>query len=183
MSSTGDHIRDGVTWTWAQVRRALFFQTLISLLVMLCVGFGAYWYASYKDIAARMEERLPSFEESLEKWIKESAETFSAANPNLSETPRLPSGDEVRKLQESLTALISKLNTVPTPTHSIEDAAENFQRHLSDVILEIGRYDRTAEALTRVVYASNEATKAGASHNQEIEHYLGSALNRLLGAF
>lgn len=150
---------------------------------MLCVGFGAYWYASYKDIAARMEERLPSFEESLDTWIKESAATFSEANPKLSEAPRLPSGDEVRKLQENVTALISKLNTVPTPTQRIEDAAENFGRHLSDIIREIGRYDRTAEALTRIVYTSNEAAKAGASHNQEIEHYLGSAMNRLLGAF
>ena len=183
MSSTGDHIRDGVTWTWAQVRRALFFQTLVSLLIMLGVGFGTYWYASYKDIAVRMEDRLPTFEDSLDTWIKETAAAFSEANPSLSESPRLPSRAEVRKLQENITTLISSLNAVPTPTQPIENAAENFQGRLSDVIREIGQYDGTPEAFTRIVYTSNEAAKAGGAHNQAIEHYLGSATNRLLGAF
>lgn len=183
MSSTGEHIKEGVTWTWAQVRRALLLHTLGALLVTLCAGFGAYWYASYKDIAARMEERLPAFEESLGTWIEETATTFSEANPNLSETPSLPSRVDVREIQKNVTNLISNLNTVPTPTRKIKNAAEDFQRSLSDVVREIGRYDGTAEAFTRVVYANNEAAKAGGTHNQEIENYLGSAINRLLGAF
>ena len=183
MSSTGDHIKQGVTWTWAQVRRALLLHTLVALFVTLCAGFGVYWYASYKDIAARMEERLPAFEESLGTWIEETATTFSKANPNLSESPRLPSRVDVREIQENVTNLISNLNAVPTPTQSIENAAADFQRRLADIVREIGRYDGTAEASTRIVYASNEAAKAGGAHNQEIENYLGSTLKRLLGAF
>ena len=183
MSSTGDHIKQGVTWTWAQVRRALLLHTLLALLVTLCGGFGFYWYASYKDIAARMEERLPAFEESLDTWIKETATTFSEANPDLSESPRLPSRVDVREIQENVTNLISNLNAVPRPTQSIENAAADFHRRLSDIVREIGRYDGTAEATTKIVYASNEAARAGDAHNQEIENYLGSTLKRLLGAF
>ena len=183
MSSTGDHIKQGVTWTWAQVRRALLLHTLLALLVTLCGGFGFYWYASYKDIAARMEERLPAFEESLDTWIKETATTFSEANPDLSESPRLPSRVDVREIRENVTNLISNLNAVPRPTQSIENAAADFHRRLSDIVREIGRYDGTAEATTKIVYASNEAARAGDAHNQEIENYLGSTLKRLLGAF
>lgn len=183
MSSTGDHIKDGVTWTWTQVRRALFIHTLGALLITLCAGFGAYWYASYKDIASRLEDRLPAFEKSRGIWIDETASTFSEANPNLAEAPLLPSRVDVREIQENVTNLISNLSAVPTPTQSIETAAEDFQRRLSDVVREIGRYDGTAEAVTRIVYANNEAAKAGGAHKQEIEDYLGSAMKRLLGAF
>ena len=123
MSSTGDHIKQGVTWTWAQVRRALLLHTLVALFVTLCAGFGVYWYASYKDIAARMagntkpqpagqkegepcpaisRERLPAFEESLGTWIEETATTFSKANPNLSESPRLPSRVDVREIHRKI---------------------------------------------------------------------------------
>lgn len=183
MSSTGDHIKEGVVWTWAQVRRALLLHTLGALLVTLCAGFGAYWYASYKDIAARMEERLPAFETSLATWIEETSKTFSEANPNLSENPRLPSREDVREMQENVTNLISNLNAVPTPTRSIKNAADDFQHNLSSVVREIGRYDGTAESSTRIVYASNRAAIAGGTHNKEIENYLGSALKRMLGAF
>lgn len=183
MSSTGDHIKEGVTWTWTQVRRALFIHTLLGLIVALCVGFGGYWYASYQDISVRMEARLPAFEKSLATWIKETAETFSESNPNLSDTPSLPSRSDVRDIQENVTSLISNLNSVPTPTKRIERESEDFRNKLSNVVREIGLYDSTAEATLRVVYSNNEAAKAGAKHSQAIEDYLGSALIRLLGSF
>lgn len=183
MSSTGEHIKEGVTWTWAQVRRALLIHTLVGLLVALVAGFGTYWYASYKDIAERMEARLPAFEDSLGTWIEETSETFSEANSRISETPRLPSKVDIREMQENVTNLITSLNSVPTPTRSIENAAANFQRKLSNIVREIGSYDGTAEATTRIVFANNEAAKAGSVHNQEVEDYLGSATKRLFGAF
>ena len=177
MSSTGDHIEEWMTWAWAQVRRWRR-TTLVVVLV-----FASYLHTTSKYIAARMEERLPAFEESRRIWIKETAKNYSEANPNLSETARLPSRVDARELQKNVTNLISILNTVPTPTQSIENAATDFQRHLSDVVREIGRYDGTAEAYTIIVYSSNEASRAGGAHKQEIENYLGSTMKRLLGAF
>lgn len=179
MSST----EETLSWTSSQVRRLLFIYSLGSLVVLVVTGFGVYWYASYQDIAKRMEARLPAFEESLGAWIDVTAKTFSNANPNFSNEARLPSQEEIRELQESLTRLISHLNAVPTPTRRIEDAAGVFRQYLSNVLREVGRYDGSAEGMTRVVIASQQATSAGAKHNHEIERYLGSALKRLLGAF
>lgn len=183
MSSTGDHIKEGVSWTWLQVRRALLLHTLGGLVLTLFVGFGSYWYASYKDIAIRMGERLPAFELTVGTWIEETSKTLSEANSNLSNEPRLPSRDDVRKIQENVTSLISALNSVPTPTREIENSAAEFKSRLSNIVREIGRYDGTSDALTRIVYENNEAAKAGGAHNQKIEAYLGSTIKRLLGAF
>lgn len=183
MSSTGDHIKEKATWTWTQVRRALLTHTLLAIFLAGFAGFGSYWYASYKDIAVRMDDRLPAFEQSLSTWIEETAKTFSEANPNLLEEPRLPSREAVREMQENVTRLISNLNAVPTPTRDIENASTEFRMRLLGVVREIGGYDGTADGTTRIVHASNEAAISGRAHNQAIENYLGSAVNRLLGAF
>jgi hypothetical protein len=182
MSSTGDHIKESVVWTWGQVRLALLIQTFAGLLVALCVGFGSYWYASYKDISVRLDERLPAFEESVDTWITETAKTFSEANSNLSDQAKLSSREDLLQIQENVTKLISQLNTIPTPTQNIENAATNFRVSLSNIIREIGRYDNTPEALTRIVIANNDAALVGGTHKQEIEDYLGSTISRLLGS-
>ena len=196
MPSTGDQIGKGMNRMQAQIRHAPLLQLFAALLVTLFAGFGIFWYTSCKDIAARMEKRLPAFEESLETWTQsidtwaespdirngEPASTFSKANPDLSDSPRLPSRADVREIRENVTSLISSLNTVPTPTRGIENAAENFRQHLSDIIRETGRYDGTKEAFAEIVHASNEATKAGDAHNREIEDYSGSMVKRLPGA-
>lgn len=182
MSLTEDDIKEGVSWTWTQVRRALLLHTFVGLLIALCVGFGSYWYASYKDIAVRMGERLPAFEQNVDTWIEKTAKTFSEANTNLSNEPRLPSIEDVRNIQENVTSLISGLNNVPTPTQGIENTSIEFRLRLSSIVREIGRYDSTPEAVTRIVYASHEAAKAGGAHNKQIEDYFGSTVRRLWGS-
>lgn len=182
MPVTGDQIKEGATWTMAQVRKVMIVQAILGLLLAAVAGFGTYWYASYVDIATRLEARLPELEESRDNWVTTSASFFTNANLNLSESPELPSTEEVRRIQETVTALISDLNTVPTPTVRIEETAGTFRSRLSQVILEIGRYDETPEATTRIVQASQKAADVGEKHRSAIEDYLGSTLRRLFGA-
>ena len=183
MSSTGEHIRDTALWTWAQVRRMLLIQSIVALLLALCAGFGTYWYASYKDIASRMGDRLPKYENSVNEWIEETVGIFSQANINISDDPRLPSKNDVRKIQEAATKLITQLNSVPTPTSQIERSAADFRIKLNDIVREVGRYDGTPEAATKILRVSNKASEAGSEHKHAIERYLGSALSRLIGSF
>lgn len=182
MPMTGGQIKEGATWTFAQVRKVMIVQALISLLLAGLAGFGTYWYASYVDIAARLEARLPELESSRDNWIATSASVFTEVNPNLNENPRLPATNDVRRIQEAATTLISDLSTVPTPTARIKQTAGKFRESLSDVILEIGRYDATPEATTRVVQASQVAANIGETHRAAIEDYLGSTLSRLVGS-
>ena len=182
MPVTGDQIKEGATWTFAQVRRVMILQAIGGLLLAAIAGFGTYWYASYVDIATRLEARLPELEESRGNWVSTSASVFTGANPNLNESSELPSTDEVRRIQEAATALISALGTVPTPTARIEETAGAFRAGLSEVIREIGRYDATPEATTRIVQASQIAADVGETHRSAIENYLGSTVRRLFGA-
>lgn len=182
MPVTGDQIKAGATWTVAQVRRVMIVQAILGLFLTAVAGFGTYWYASYVDIATRLEARLPELEESRDNWVTTSASVFTRANANLAESPGLPSTEEARRIQEAVTALISELNTVPTPTARIEDTAGAFRSRLSAVILEIGRYDATPEATTRIIQASQKAADFGEKHRSAIEDYLGSTFRRLLGA-
>ena len=129
------------------------------------------------------ETRLPSLELSKSEWLNVSASVFTNANPNLTKNPQLPSVDDPRRIQVAVTTLISDLNAAPTPTAPIEETAAAFRAQLSEVIREIGRYDATPEATTRIVQASNIAAKVGQAHKVAIEDYLGSAVSRLLGAF
>lgn len=183
MPVTGDQMKDGATWTLAQVRKVMIVQAIVGLLLAAVAGFGTYWYASYVDIATRLEARLPELEKSRDNWITVSASVFTSANPNLNESPELPSTEEVRRIQEVATALISDLSTVPTPTARIEETAGAFRASLSEVIREIGRYDATPEATTRIVQASQIAADVGEDHRSAIEDYLGSTVRRLFGAF
>lgn len=183
MPVTGDQLKEGATWTIVQVRRVMIVQAIIGLLLAGIVGFGTYWYASYVDIANRLEQKLPNLEESRDAWLSVSATILADANPNLSENPELPSIEDVRNIQEAITALISDLSSVPTPTESIEQTTTAFRASLSEVIREIGRYDATAEATTRIVQASQIAAKIGDNHRIAVENYLGSTVHRLFGAF
>ena len=161
----------------------LFWHPLMVSFVMFCAGFGVYWHESYKDIAARMEKRLPVLEESIDIWLEETATTFPKANPDLFGPPYLPSRADVRGIQENVTQLILSLNAVPTPTQGIENAAADFHLRLSDIVRAIGRYDGTVETFTGIASASDDAARAGDAYNQEIDSYLGSRLKRLFGAF
>lgn len=182
MPVTGDQIKEGATWTFAQVRRVMILQAVVGLLLAAIAGFGTYWYASYVDIATRLEARLPELEESRSQWLSVSASVFTDANPNLSESPELPSIEDVRRIQETITALISDLSTVPTPTAPIEETTTAFKTRLSEVVREIGRYDATAEATARMVQASQMAAEVGEAHRSAVEDYLGSTVRRLFGA-
>jgi hypothetical protein len=183
MPVTGDQLKEGAIYTVAQVRKVIFAQAIIALLIAGLTGFGTYWYASYVDIANRLEQRLPELEENRDEWLSVSATIFTDANPNLSQNPELPSIEDVRNIQETVTALISYLNSVPTPTGPIEQTTTAFRASLSEVIREIGRYDATAEATTRIVQASNIAARVGGYHRAAVEDYLGSTYHRLIGSF
>ena len=104
----------------------LFWHPLMVSFVMFCASFGVYWHESYKDIAARMEKRLPALEESIDIWLEETATTFPKANPDFSESHHLPSRADVRGIQENVTQLILSLNAVPTPTQGIENVSCGF---------------------------------------------------------
>ena len=181
MSFIENQIKQEVNGRWW--REMLLWHPLMISFVMFCVSLGVYWHESYKDIAARMENRLPAFEERLDTWLEEITATFPKANPDFSESHHLPSRADVREIQENVTDLILGLNVVPTPTQGIENAAADFHLRLSEIIREIGRYDGTAEAFTGIASASHEAVRAGSAYNQEIDSYLGSRLKRLFGAF
>ena len=179
---TRDEIKESATWTFAQVRRVMIMQAVVGLILAALAGFGTYWYASYVDIANRIETRLPKLDEKIDRWTIVAAPIFSDANPNLSENPELPSIEDVREIQQVVTALISELNSVPTPTASIEETNTAFRARLTEVIREIGRYDATAEATTRIVEASQLAADVGKAHRNSLDDYLNSAFDRLFSA-
>lgn len=182
MTSTGEQFDEKRFWTSGQVRRAIIIQAFLSLFLAAAAGFGTYWYTSYEDVAKRMDSRLTNYQESQSLWIELSKNIYSNANPRLSPNPHLPSIEDVKKIQDATTSLIAQLNSVPTPNKKIEREAMNYRRKLNDIILEIGRYDETAESTLKIIRASNEAAAAGEKHRHEVERYMGSAIKRLWGS-
>ena len=173
--------RELITLGWSIVRKFLAFRFVLVVLTAAITGIGTYHISTFSNIVDRFEKKLPAFERSRSAWVKATVEVFSSANPR-SENPSLPSDADIRRIRDSITGLITSLNTVPTPTNRIEYAADRFKVSLSEVVRELGNYNGSPEATTRIVEFSQTAAQLGETHRIEVEDYLGGTVRQLAGS-
>ncbi|GEM_PF-4801747 len=177
-----DHLKDGMKWSWGQLRRYLFIQSVIIALTAAAGVYGTYLYIAYEDISGRLIESLPPFSGVRDDWGVYSNELFLASNSSLTENAKLPSKADLVVLQKKIVALTAAINTLPTPTDDIYHRAFNFKAALNDTVRAIGAYDGTADGMTKIVVRSQQASEQGALHKNAIENYLGGAWSRLWGS-
>lgn len=156
-------------------------KSIVLLIGLALGGLGTYAYTTFDNIGDRIDSHLPIYQDARTAWIGRSETVFTEVNSN-NPKAKLPSVAETNQIRKEVSTLVNALNSVPTPTDAISDAAAKFRMQLYDIVREIGRYDGSPEAFTKIVVASQDAAIVGRAYENTVEEYMGSTVKRLVGA-